>query len=67
MIKCWGEKDEGFLIECRAIEVGVLKSNDYCMGNMEAEKSSPISTVIKQYEDVFEWPEKLPPRRKIEH
>ncbi|KAL4032944.1 hypothetical protein IC575_006027 [Cucumis melo] len=55
-----GEKDEGFLVECRAIEVEALK-------NMETEKSSPISTIIKQYEDVFERPEKLPPRRKIEH
>ncbi|KAL0556619.1 hypothetical protein IC582_005133 [Cucumis melo] len=52
--------DEGFLVECRAIEVEALK-------NMETEKSSPISTIIKQYEDVFERPEKLPPRRKIEH
>ncbi|KAA0034851.1 Retrovirus-related Pol polyprotein from transposon 297 family [Cucumis melo var. makuwa] len=60
MIKCWGEKDEGFLIECRAIEVGVLKSNDYCMGNMEAEKSSPISTVIKQAVNNTTIPDKFP-------
>ncbi|KAA0043238.1 transposon Tf2-1 polyprotein isoform X1 [Cucumis melo var. makuwa] len=32
----------GFLIECRAIEVGVLKSNGYCMRNVEAVKSSPF-------------------------
>ncbi|KAL4032435.1 hypothetical protein IC575_005508 [Cucumis melo] len=67
MIKCWGEKDEGFLIECRAIEVEGMCRNDCYMVNMEAEKDSPIIAVLKQFGDVFEWPERLPPRRDIEH
>ncbi|TYK26709.1 ty3-gypsy retrotransposon protein [Cucumis melo var. makuwa] len=67
MIKCWEEKDERFLIECRAIEVEGLCRNGCYMINMEAEKDSPIIAVLKQFEDVFEWPERLRPRRDIEH
>ena len=67
MIKCRGEKDEGFLIECRAIEVEGLNGNDYYVASMEAEKDSPIITVLKQFEYVFEWSERLPPRTNIEH
>ena len=26
-----------------------------------------VAVVLKKYEDVFTWPEKLPPRREIEH
>ncbi|KAL4010621.1 hypothetical protein IC575_030123 [Cucumis melo] len=64
MIRAWGMEDEGFLVECRAIE---LANNDYCKIHMEIEVDSALSTVLKQFQDVFEWPEKLPPRRKIEH
>ncbi|TYK02775.1 Transposon Ty3-I Gag-Pol polyprotein [Cucumis melo var. makuwa] len=67
MIKAWEERDEGFLIECRAVEVVTPSDNDCYMANMEIEVDSTLSTVLKQFEDVFEWLEKLPPRREIEH
>ncbi|TYK01646.1 ty3-gypsy retrotransposon protein [Cucumis melo var. makuwa] len=30
-------------------------------------ETNPMHMMLKQFEDVFEWPEKLPPRREIEH
>ncbi|KAA0054528.1 peroxidase 64 [Cucumis melo var. makuwa] len=67
MIKNWGDKDAGFLIECRSIEVKVVESNAYCLQSTEVLSSGSISSVINQFQDVFEWPEKLPPQREIEH
>ncbi|KAL4026028.1 hypothetical protein IC575_014435 [Cucumis melo] len=67
MIKAWGVEDEGFLVECRAVELVTPANNDCYMAHMEIEADSSLSTVLKQFEDVFEWPEKLPPRREIEH
>ncbi|TYK09696.1 Ty3/gypsy retrotransposon protein [Cucumis melo var. makuwa] len=67
MIKNWGDKDAGFLIECRSIEVKAVESNACCLQSAEVLSSGPISSVINQFQDVFEWPEKLPPRREIEH
>ena len=67
MIKAWGVDDEGFLVECRAVELVTPVNNDCHMTYMEIEIDSSLSTVLKQFEDVFEWPEKLPPRREIEH
>ncbi|KAA0038303.1 transposon Tf2-1 polyprotein isoform X1 [Cucumis melo var. makuwa] len=67
MMKNWEDKDTGFLIECRSLEVKVVESDDCCLLNTEVVSSGPISSVISQFQDVFEWPEKLPPRREIEH
>ncbi|KAA0045301.1 transposon Tf2-1 polyprotein isoform X1 [Cucumis melo var. makuwa] len=67
MIKAWGVDDEGFLVECQAVELMTLVNNDCHTAHMEIEIDSSLSTVFKQFEDVFEWPEKVPPRRKIEH
>ncbi|KAA0032599.1 peroxidase 64 [Cucumis melo var. makuwa] len=67
MIKAWGVDDEGFLVECRAIELVTPVNNDCHTTHMEIETNSSLNTMLKQFEDVFEWPEKLPPRREIEH
>ncbi|TYK05420.1 Ty3/gypsy retrotransposon protein [Cucumis melo var. makuwa] len=67
MMKNWEEKDSGFLIECRSLQVRVVEGDECCLLNTEAVGKGLISSVIKQYQDVFEWPEKLPPRREIEH
>ncbi|KAA0033837.1 Ty3/gypsy retrotransposon protein [Cucumis melo var. makuwa] len=63
----WEDKDEGFLIECQAIEAGILNNNVDSVATSKAEEDSSISMVMKQYVDVFEWPKQLPPRREIEH
>ncbi|TYK19856.1 ty3-gypsy retrotransposon protein [Cucumis melo var. makuwa] len=67
MMKNWEDKDTGFLIECRSLEVKAVESDDCCLLNTEVVSSGPISSVISQFQDVFEWPEKLPRRREIEH
>ncbi|KAA0046073.1 Transposon Ty3-G Gag-Pol polyprotein [Cucumis melo var. makuwa] len=67
MMKHWEEMDSGFLIECRSLQVRTVEGEEYCLLNTEAVSKGLISSVIKQYQDVFEWPEKLPPRREIEH
>ncbi|KAA0048439.1 ty3-gypsy retroelement transposase [Cucumis melo var. makuwa] len=65
MFKTWGDQDEGFLIECRAVEV--CEKSEHSMTETLHFETSPVHTVLKQFEDVFEWLEKLPPRREIEH
>ncbi|KAL4037585.1 hypothetical protein IC575_001182 [Cucumis melo] len=67
MMKNWEERDSGFLIECRSLQVRTVGDEEYCLLNTEAVSKGLISSVIKQYQDVFDWPEKLPPRREIEH
>ncbi|KAL4019455.1 hypothetical protein IC575_018203 [Cucumis melo] len=67
MMKHWEEKDSGFLIECRSLQVRTVGDEEHCLLNTEAVSKELISSVIKQYQDVFDWPEKLPPRREIEH
>ncbi|KAA0055970.1 Ty3/gypsy retrotransposon protein [Cucumis melo var. makuwa] len=67
MFKTWEDQDEGFPIECRTVEV---KNSDKAeITNVDAivNDVNPIHVVLKQYEDVFEWPKKLLPRREIEH
>ena len=44
-----------------------VEGDECCLLNTEVMSNGPFSSVIKQFQDVFEWPEKLPPRRKIEH
>ncbi|TYK00413.1 ty3-gypsy retrotransposon protein [Cucumis melo var. makuwa] len=60
MIKAWGVEGEGFLVECRAVELVTLADNDCYMAHMEIEADSSLSTILKQFEDAFEWLEKLP-------
>ncbi|KAA0049931.1 Ty3/gypsy retrotransposon protein [Cucumis melo var. makuwa] len=65
MIKTWVEQDEGFLIECRAVQVH--KENERINTAVTTIEDEPLQNVLKQFEDVFDWLEKLPPRRGIEH
>ncbi|TYK16772.1 Transposon Ty3-G Gag-Pol polyprotein [Cucumis melo var. makuwa] len=58
LVKTWEEHDHGYLIECRSIEVAELKTSH---------KEEKLIPILNQFSDVFEWPEKLPPRRSIEH
>ncbi|KAA0047481.1 RNA-directed DNA polymerase-like protein [Cucumis melo var. makuwa] len=43
MIKSWGEQDEGFLIECRAIEVNGLIKAECCEVDVVPERSKPCA------------------------
>ncbi|KAA0060214.1 Transposon Ty3-G Gag-Pol polyprotein [Cucumis melo var. makuwa] len=35
--------------------------------DVQSNETNPVHTVLEQYVDIFEWPDKLPPRRDIEH
>ncbi|KAL4033568.1 hypothetical protein IC575_006666 [Cucumis melo] len=65
MFKTWGNQDKGFLIECKAVEV--CEEIEQCKIGTVHLKTGPVQMMLKQFEDVFEWPEQLPPRREIEH
>ncbi|TYK22515.1 transposon Tf2-1 polyprotein isoform X1 [Cucumis melo var. makuwa] len=65
MIKTWVEQDEGFLIECRAVQVH--KENERINTATTTSEDEPLQNMLKQFEDIFDWPKKLSPRRGIEH
>ncbi|KAL0545045.1 hypothetical protein IC582_020183 [Cucumis melo] len=65
MFKTWLDQDEGYLIECRAVEV--CEELEQSSTEIVQSESGPVQLMLKQFEDVFEWPGKFPPRRKIEH
>ncbi|KAA0055708.1 protochlorophyllide-dependent translocon component 52 [Cucumis melo var. makuwa] len=66
MMKSWEGEDQGFLVECRVIEGNVTVATFY-----EEEDEPTVDTAIplllRKFEDVFEWPKTLPPKRGIEH
>ncbi|XP_031745972.1 uncharacterized protein LOC116406393 [Cucumis sativus] len=66
MIKSWRDSDQGFLIECRAMETMYEPPEDNGIEEVLAVDEA-VSDVLKKFEDVFTWPETLPPRRSIEH
>ena len=66
MIKTWKDSDQGFLIECRAMErVYEPMEDDGIEEVLTVEEA--VSVVLKKFEDVFTWPETLPPERSSEH
>ena len=66
MIKTWKDSDQGFLIEYRAMErVYEPKEDDGIEEVLTVEEA--VFVVLKEFEDVFMWPETLPPQRNIEH
>lgn len=66
MMKTWASSHQGFLIECRVMEGSIESEEDYEMEEVLTVEES-VSVILKKFEDVFTWPEKLPPRRDIEH
>ena len=66
MMKTWDNSDQGFLVECCVVEGRlVIREEDDLEEVLKVEES--VAVVSKKYEDVFTWPEKLLPRREIEH
>ncbi|KAA0059954.1 retrotransposon polyprotein [Cucumis melo var. makuwa] len=66
MMKAWTETGQGYLVECRAIEGGVV------LAEKEKETEADViptnvQNVMKNFSDIFDWSETLPPRRVIEH
>ncbi|KAL0537842.1 hypothetical protein IC582_026831 [Cucumis melo] len=64
LVKTWEEHDHGYLIECRSVEVAELKTSHK---EEKEETKKKLIPILDQFSDIFEWPEKLPPRRSIEH
>ena len=60
LVKTWGEEDQGYLVEYRALERCEISKE------VLTEEES-VAVVLKRFDDVFDWPETLPPRRVIEH
>ena len=67
MFKTWDNQDEGYLIECRAIEVKRDRKQQIVEKQESPWATNSIQNVLKGFDDVFTWPEKLPQRREIEH
>ena len=65
-MKSWGDEDQGYLVECRALERREALERDNSNDEVLTVEES-VAAVLKSFEDVFEWPETLPPRRVIEH
>ena len=61
-----GEEDQGYLVEYRALERCDLSEEEDLIEEILTEEES-VAVVLKRFEDVFEWPETLPPWRIIEH
>ncbi|TYK18018.1 Retrotransposable element Tf2 [Cucumis melo var. makuwa] len=66
MMKAWTEADQGYLVECRALEGGVMLTEESVeTGNNVV--PADVQNVLGKFNDVFESPESLSPRRSIEH
>lgn len=65
MMKLWDDFDQGFLVECRALEGGISSAEESEIEVLTVEES--VSIVLKKFEDFFMWLETLPLRRDIEH
>ena len=60
------QKVEGFVIECRAMERVFEPQEDNGIEEVLTTDEA-VSVVLKNFEDVSNWPKTLPPQRNIEH
>ncbi|KAA0060520.1 snRNA-activating protein complex subunit 4 [Cucumis melo var. makuwa] len=61
-----GAKDQGFLVECRTIDCGLMEESE--KGKEQGEEAEdPIAALFEIFASVFEWPTTLPPQRNIDH
>ncbi|KAL4027583.1 hypothetical protein IC575_010753 [Cucumis melo] len=66
MMKNWNTEDQGYLVECRAMEKRDIEDKEADVQITETEKER-MAMIINKYSDVFERPGRLPPQRGIEH
>ncbi|TYJ97524.1 transposon Tf2-1 polyprotein isoform X1 [Cucumis melo var. makuwa] len=66
MMKGWTETDQGYLVECRAIEGGVVLAEEEKGTEVDVIPAT-VQNVLDNFSDIFDWPDTLPPRRAIEH
>ena len=66
MIKSWDESDREFLVKCRTLIAETIMAKFYGIDEVYTVEES-VPEVLNKFSDVFDWPEKLPPRREIEH
>ncbi|KAA0057268.1 Ty3/gypsy retrotransposon protein [Cucumis melo var. makuwa] len=66
MMKNWDTEDQGYLVECRAMEKRDIEDKEADVQITETEKER-MAMIINKYSDVFERPGRLPPQRGIEH
>ncbi|KAA0045922.1 transposon Tf2-1 polyprotein isoform X1 [Cucumis melo var. makuwa] len=60
IMKTWTPSDQGFLIECRFLEGGMTFAELYGIDDVPTIQES-ILTAIAKFEDVYDWPQELPP------
>ncbi|KAL4027645.1 hypothetical protein IC575_010820 [Cucumis melo] len=66
MIKNWDTDDQGYLVECRALEKEDMEDREADTQVTETEEGR-MTAIISKFSDVFERPYRLPPQRGIEH
>ncbi|TYK05483.1 ty3-gypsy retrotransposon protein [Cucumis melo var. makuwa] len=49
MFRTWGDQDEGYLIECRAVEVRNTANSEHYMTEVPLSESDSVQMVLKQY------------------
>lgn len=54
-MKTWIDSDQGFLIECRALQGRMTLAELYVVDDVPIIQES-ISAVLVKFEDMFEWP-----------
>ncbi|KAA0041188.1 ty3-gypsy retroelement transposase [Cucumis melo var. makuwa] len=64
MTKSWYTDDQGFLIECTSME-GSLTMEELYDEEVIPTICKSIPALLAKYEDVFNWPEELPPKTDV--
>lgn len=66
--KAWDEEDQGFLLELQYYEMESEDDYDEEPRVKGDEEDLPmIKSLLKRYNDIFEVPKELPPKRSIDH
>ena len=61
-----GGGDQGFLVECRSLQEMEAWEGFYGV-EAAVNLTEALTKVLLKYDDVFDWPEELPPSRGVDH